>query len=68
MDRLSFFVSYEKGKTLKHAHSADVDVKVDLPTQDLEDLTTTITDSAIRVICFYMVADTIRSVIKSSLK
>lgn len=53
---------------MKHAHSADVNVNVDLPTQDLEDLVDRVTASAVVVIGFYMATDTIRLLIKSALK
>lgn len=51
---------------MKHDHSADV--KVDLPTQDLEDLIDHVTASVVIVIGFYMVSDTVRSLVKSALK
>lgn len=48
---------------MKHTHSADVNVKVDLPTQDLEDLIDRVTASAVVVIGFYMVTSTVKSLI-----
>lgn len=51
-----------------HSHAGDVDVKVELPTQELEDLVDHVAASAIVVIGFYMAADTVRSIIKSTLK
>lgn len=53
---------------MKHAHSADVDINVDIPAQDLEDLIDHVTAAAVVVIGFYMAADTVRSIIKSTLK
>jgi hypothetical protein len=53
---------------MKHAHSADVNIEVDLPTQDFEDLIDRVTASAVVVIGFYMAADTARAIIKSQLK
>lgn len=51
---------------MKHEHNAGV--KVDLPTQDLEDLVTHVAASAVIVIGFYMATDTVRAIIKSALK
>lgn len=51
---------------MKHAHSADVSIKVDLPKQDIEDLIDRVTASAVVVIGFYMASDTVRALIKSS--
>lgn len=51
---------------MKHEHNAGV--KVDLPTQDIEDLMDRAMGNLIVVIGFYMIADTARSVIKSALR
>lgn len=51
-----------------HSHSAEANVKVELPTQELEDLVSHIAASAVVVIGFYMASDTVRSIIKASLK
>lgn len=48
---------------MKHDHSADVKVTVDLPTQDLEDLVDRVTASAVVVIGFYMATSTLRSLL-----
>ena len=59
---------------MKHAHSHDGDVnvniklEVELPTQELESLVDRVATSAIVVVGFYLAADTVRSLIKSSLK
>lgn len=53
---------------MKHKLVDDVNVNVDLPTQDLEDLVTTVVDGAIKVIGFYMVADTLRHIFKAGVK
>jgi hypothetical protein len=51
-----------------HSHSGDVKIEVQLPTQDIEKLVDHITASTITVIGFYIAADTLRSLIKSSVK
>lgn len=53
---------------MKHHHNANVDVNVDIPTQDLEDLVTTIGETMVLVIGFYMAADTTRHILKSLFK
>lgn len=53
---------------MKHDHSADINVNVDIPEQDLENLIDRVTASAIVVIGFYMAADTLRSFLKSAIK
>lgn len=45
---------------MKHAHSADINVKVDLPKQDIEDLVDRVTASAVVVIGFYMATSTLK--------
>lgn len=50
---------------MKHVHSADINVNVDLPKQDLEDLIDRITTSAVVVIGFYMATSTVRSLVTS---
>jgi hypothetical protein len=49
-------------------HEQNHDVKVDIPTQDLEDLAESIGSTVIVVIGFYMAADTARHILKSLFK
>lgn len=50
---------------MKHTHSADINVKVDLPKQDIEDLVDRVTASAVVVIGFYMATSTLKSLFTS---
>jgi hypothetical protein len=52
---------------MKHRHTAesDVNVNVELPTEDLKELVETVGDVAIKVIAVYMISDTIRHFLKS---
>jgi len=52
---------------MKHSHDADVNIKVDIPTQDLEDLIDKVTESAITIIATYTVAQIFKSVFSSKL-
>jgi len=71
---LSFFYPKFERQIVKHAHSHDGDVnvnikvEVEVPTQKMEDLVSHVAASTIVVIGFYMAADTVRSIIKFSLK
>lgn len=55
---------------MKHAHdhSGGVEVNVNLPTQDAKDLIDHVASSAMVVIGFYMAADMVRSIVKSTFK
>lgn len=47
---------------MKHALDADVNVNVDIPTQDLEDLIDKITDSTVTIIKALTVAYVVKSI------
>ena len=46
---------------MKHQHSADVNVTVGIPKQDLEDLIDKVTDSTITIIAVVTVAHIVKS-------
>lgn len=46
---------------MKHHHDADVNIKVDIPTQDLENLIDKATEAAVTIIVTYTVSQIFKS-------
>lgn len=52
---------------MKHRHDADVNIKVDIPTQDIEDLIDKVTEAAVTIIAAYTVAQICKSIFQPKL-
>lgn len=46
---------------MKHTHNADVNINVDIPTQDLEDLIDKVTEAAVTIVVAVTVAHIFKS-------
>lgn len=48
---------------MKHVHDADLTVKIDVPTQDLEDLIDKVTNAAVTIIVIGTAAQVVKSLL-----
>jgi hypothetical protein len=47
---------------MKHSHDADLNVNIEIPIQDLEDLIDKVTDAAVKIVVIVTVAQIIKSI------